>query len=191
MIDEHRRRQRPHRRSLPSTSHCRHPATFAYRSLTDDLGAGEAGCRLTPGRRNEAYVPDLLGDRRFRLDGEVTADVADAERAITALDATAKKLVGTEALARLLLHAESVASSSSSNSRDHRRGVQRRPHCVRHIVTAIVFAATAYCCVRWLVALFGRSTPNMRVLSSARCSSPTAVGSAKLRAVRVSTRRSR
>jgi hypothetical protein len=107
MKDEHRSRQRPHRRSLPSTSHCRHPATFAYRSLTDDLGAGEAGCRLTPGRRNEAYVPDLLAGRRFRLDDDVAADVADAERAITALDATAKALV----LARLLLRAESVASS--------------------------------------------------------------------------------
>jgi hypothetical protein len=77
MKDEHRSRQRLHRRSLPSTSHCRHPATFAYRSLTDDLGAGKAGWRLIQGRRNEAYVPDLLAGRRFRLDGDVAADVAD------------------------------------------------------------------------------------------------------------------
>ena len=110
---EHRSRQQPHRRSLPSTSDCRHPATFAYRSLTDDLGAGEAGCRYDTGpTQYEAYVPDLLAGHHFRLDGDVAANVADAERAITALDATAKALVDTEALARLLLRAESVTSSS-------------------------------------------------------------------------------
>jgi hypothetical protein len=56
-------------------------------------------------------VPDLLAGRRFRLDPDVAADVADAELAITALDATAKALVDTAALARLLPRAESVASS--------------------------------------------------------------------------------
>jgi hypothetical protein len=56
-------------------------------------------------------VPDLLAGRHFRLDGDVAAAAADAERAITALDATAKALVDTAALARLLLRAESVASS--------------------------------------------------------------------------------
>jgi Fic family protein len=45
------------------------------------------------------------------LDGDVAADVADAERAITELNATAVALVDTEALARLLLRAEAVASS--------------------------------------------------------------------------------
>lgn len=59
----------------------------------------------------EAYVPDLLVGRRFRLDGSVAADVADAERAIATLDASAAALANTEALARLLLRAESVASS--------------------------------------------------------------------------------
>jgi Fic family protein len=59
----------------------------------------------------EAYVPDLLVGRTFRLDGSVAADVADAERAIATLDATAVALANTEALARLLLRAESVASS--------------------------------------------------------------------------------
>jgi Fic family protein len=59
----------------------------------------------------EAYVPDLLVGRTFRLDGSVAADVADAERAIVGLDATAAALANTEALARLLLRAESVASS--------------------------------------------------------------------------------
>lgn len=59
----------------------------------------------------EAYVPDPLVGRSFRLDGDVAADVADAERAITELNATAKALVDAEALARLLLRAECVASS--------------------------------------------------------------------------------
>jgi hypothetical protein len=59
----------------------------------------------------EAYVPDRLVDRAFRLDGSVAADVADAERAIATLDASAAALANTEALARLLLRAESVASS--------------------------------------------------------------------------------
>lgn len=74
---------------------------------------------LTPGlpRRDrggceyEAYVPDPLAGRSFVLEGAVAADVADAERAIQRLDAEAKTLVGTEALARLLLRAEAVASS--------------------------------------------------------------------------------
>ena len=47
------------------------------------------------------------------LDGDVAADVADAERAITTLNIDASALVDTEALARLLLRAESVASSRS------------------------------------------------------------------------------
>jgi Fic family protein len=45
------------------------------------------------------------------LDGDVAADVADAERSIAGFDAKAKALVDTEALARLLLRAESLASS--------------------------------------------------------------------------------
>jgi len=56
-------------------------------------------------------VPDLLVGRRISLDGEVAADVADAEAAITRLNLEATVLVDTEALARLLLRAESVASS--------------------------------------------------------------------------------
>src|SRR5918912_1161501 len=59
----------------------------------------------------EAYVPDPLLGRTVRLDGSVAADVADAEQAIATLDATAAALANTEALARLLLRAESVASS--------------------------------------------------------------------------------
>lgn len=59
----------------------------------------------------EVYIPDPLGGRRFVLDGDVAADVADAEAALVRLDATAGALAHTEALARLLLRAEAVASS--------------------------------------------------------------------------------
>ena len=59
----------------------------------------------------EAYVPDPLMGRAIVLDGAVAADVADAEAAITRLNLEARTLVDTEALARLLLRAESVASS--------------------------------------------------------------------------------
>jgi Fic family protein len=59
----------------------------------------------------EAYVPDPVTGREFRLDGEVAADVADAEAAIARLNVSAVALVDAEALARLLLRAESVASS--------------------------------------------------------------------------------
>jgi Fic family protein len=57
------------------------------------------------------YLPDRLTGRRFVLDGEVAADVADAEAALVRLNAGAGALADTEALARLLLRAESVASS--------------------------------------------------------------------------------
>jgi len=75
-----------------------------------DVGAGLA-------RRDrlscdyEAYVPDLLADRAIALSSQATADVADAERAIAVLDTEAATLADTEALARILLRAESVASS--------------------------------------------------------------------------------
>jgi Fic family protein len=59
----------------------------------------------------EAYVPDLVSGRMITLNGDVAADVADAERATAALDAQALTLADTEALARILLRAESVASS--------------------------------------------------------------------------------
>ncbi|MCJ7796572.1 MAG: hypothetical protein MUQ56_07380 [Thermoleophilia bacterium] len=59
----------------------------------------------------EAYVPDLLAGRSFALDGPVAADVAEAEAAITRLEVEATALIDTEVLARLLLRAESVASS--------------------------------------------------------------------------------
>jgi len=51
------------------------------------------------------------GAVHFTLEGGVAADVADAETAVTRLNAQAPSLADTEALARLLLHAESVASA--------------------------------------------------------------------------------
>lgn len=58
-----------------------------------------------------AYRPDTLVGRSFSLGGTEAADVADAERAIIELDRSPTTLADTEALARLLLRAESVASS--------------------------------------------------------------------------------
>jgi Fic family protein len=59
----------------------------------------------------EAYVPDLLVGRRIAIDGASAADVADAERAVSRLGADANSLADSEAIARLLLRAEAVASS--------------------------------------------------------------------------------
>jgi Fic family protein len=59
----------------------------------------------------EAYLPDRLAGRSITLDGEVAADIADAEAAIARLNVEASALIDTEALARILLRAESVASS--------------------------------------------------------------------------------
>jgi Fic family protein len=59
----------------------------------------------------EAYVPDLLTGRKLVFEASTAADIADAERAIAVFDAQASTLVDTEALARILLRAECVASS--------------------------------------------------------------------------------
>ncbi|MBO0802796.1 MAG: Fic family protein [Nocardiopsaceae bacterium] len=59
----------------------------------------------------EAYVPDRLTGRSIVLEGDVAADVAAAEAAMARMEAEASALADTEALARLLLRAESVASS--------------------------------------------------------------------------------
>lgn len=58
-----------------------------------------------------AYVPDRLAGRPFTFEPDIAADVTDAERAIARLDARSTALANTEALARLLLRAEAVASS--------------------------------------------------------------------------------
>ena len=59
----------------------------------------------------EAYVPDPLIGRQFVFEGDVAADIADAEAAISRMNAEATAPVDTEALARILLRAEAVASS--------------------------------------------------------------------------------
>ena len=59
----------------------------------------------------ETYLPDPLAGRNFSLDGDVAADVSEAEAALVRLNTSGSALAGAEALARLLLRAESVASS--------------------------------------------------------------------------------
>jgi Fic family protein len=59
----------------------------------------------------EAYVPDRLAGRSFALHGDTAADVADAERAVERLQHESRSLADSEAIARLLLRAEAVASS--------------------------------------------------------------------------------
>src|SRR5438874_7211021 len=77
--------------------------------------AGEPGSGLPRRHRQpgeyQAYAPDPLTGRRISVDGQVAADVADAEAAIVRFDSESSALADTEALARLLLRAESVASS--------------------------------------------------------------------------------
>jgi len=77
------------------------------------IGQRSAGLSRKDSRSCEyqAYVPDPLVGRRIVLDGDVAADVAEAQEAIARLDASATALADTEAIARLLLRAESVASS--------------------------------------------------------------------------------
>ena len=57
------------------------------------------------------YIPDNLVGRTFSLEGGVSADVVDAESALVRFNTEASSLVNTESLARILLRAESVASS--------------------------------------------------------------------------------
>jgi Fic family protein len=59
----------------------------------------------------EAYVPDRLAAREIALSGPTIADVVDAERAVERLNYETRNLVDSEAVARLLLRAEAVASS--------------------------------------------------------------------------------
>lgn len=67
--------------------------------------------RARQGCDYEAYVPDRLAGRAFTLYGDTAADVADAERAVERLQSEARSLADSEAVARLLLRAEAVASS--------------------------------------------------------------------------------
>jgi Fic family protein len=84
---------------------------FVRRVWAPTVGGIAVPRRDRRGGPYEAYVPDRLANLRLTFDGDVAADVADAERAILTLDAAAAGLTNTEGLARLLLRAESVASS--------------------------------------------------------------------------------
>lgn len=59
----------------------------------------------------EAYVPDPLIGSDLTFTGEALAEVSDAERAVARLNHEATALIDSEAVARLLLRAEAVASS--------------------------------------------------------------------------------
>ncbi|MEZ0166815.1 Fic family protein [Kineococcus sp. LSe6-4] len=61
--------------------------------------------------RYDAFVPDRLVGREVLLPADVAADVSDAERAVQRLNASGIPYRGYEAIARLLLRAEAVASS--------------------------------------------------------------------------------
>jgi Fic family protein len=59
----------------------------------------------------EAYSPDGLAGREFSFSGTTATEVANAERAVERLNRNTRGLVDSEAVARLLLRAEAVASS--------------------------------------------------------------------------------
>ena len=58
-----------------------------------------------------AYVPDPLVGRQLALPADLVADLADAERAVAALQNRNTGLASIESVARLLLRAEAVGSS--------------------------------------------------------------------------------
>ena len=78
---------------------------------TSAIGGVGTPRRDRAGGPYDTYIPDLLVGRVFQFDGDVAADISDGERAISRLDQRAASLTNTEILARLLLRAESVASS--------------------------------------------------------------------------------
>jgi len=77
----------------------------------DPVAASGLPRRDRQGCGYEAYLPDPLIGRHITLDGDTAADVTDAETAVTRLNMEARGLVDSEAMARLLLRAEAVASS--------------------------------------------------------------------------------
>jgi Fic family protein len=58
-----------------------------------------------------AYVPDPLAARTLTLPADLAADLADADRAVAALQDSPVGLASVESVARLLLRAEAVGSS--------------------------------------------------------------------------------
>lgn len=86
-------------------------AKVVQRHWSSNLDGGGLSRRDRRTGAYEAYVPDPLASRPVTISGETAADVSDAEVAITRLDTEAKALAETEALSRLLLRAEAIASS--------------------------------------------------------------------------------
>jgi Fic family protein len=85
-------------------------AKVVQRHWVSDAGSGlPRGDRLSCDY--EAYVPDPLVGRGLVLDGPVAADVSEAEAALARFCLEVGTLADSEALARLLLRTESVASS--------------------------------------------------------------------------------
>jgi Fic family protein len=73
---------------------------------TSGLSRGDrAGCDY------DAYLPDPLRGRSLTVDARTAAEIGDAELAIARLNSGVKTLSESEAIARLLLRAEAVASS--------------------------------------------------------------------------------
>jgi Fic family protein len=71
-----------------------------------------------PGRRAErraftyqAFVPATVAGIDLRLQADIAADIADAERALTELDVVSRQFHGLEPLSRSLMRSEAVASS--------------------------------------------------------------------------------
>lgn len=85
-------------------------AKVVKRHWTSDAGAGLP----RKDRRScdyEAYIPDLLVGREIVFEGAVAADVSEAETALARFNVEVRALSDREALARLLLRTEAVASS--------------------------------------------------------------------------------
>jgi Fic family protein len=78
---------------------------------TPDIAGIDIPRRDRIGGAYQAYIPDLLVGRSLVFASDVAADLSDAAIAIARLDTIAATLTNTEALARLLLRAESVGSS--------------------------------------------------------------------------------
>lgn len=84
-------------------------ATLLRATWPANPSAGRKADRLPC--RYDAYLPDLVGALPVVLSAETLAAVSDAEREIAALNTSDTRLVSTEGVARILLRAESVASS--------------------------------------------------------------------------------
>jgi len=85
-------------------------ARLLHRRWEPELASGLSR-RDRQGCDYEAFVPDPLLNRVLAIEGSVAAEVADAEAAVARLNVEAVALVDSEALARLLLRTDAVASS--------------------------------------------------------------------------------